>query len=71
MIMNEMQLNKIKDDYQRLQYILDTEEGLIFPQSKRKDVFWLLRNFHISNSNHPDFDYIMNLIRKIAIQKTH
>ena len=68
--MSEDEFNQL-DDVPKLEYLLDTEEGLQIPTLRRKDYMWLLRNFSIRNSEHPKFEQIMGLLRKIALNKLH
>lgn len=68
--MTEDEFNQL-DDVSKLEYLLDTEEGLQIPNLRRKDYMWLLRNFSIRNSKHPKYDQIIGLLRKIALNKLH
>lgn len=49
----------------KLQYILNTEEGIHVPDSRKEDYNWLNRNFLINNKNHPLASVVMELIKKI------
>lgn len=67
--MDRNTFNNLKDNISKLEYILDTEEGLKIPPLRRKDYMWLLRNFSINNSEHPMYNLIMQLLRAIAIEQ--
>lgn len=45
----------------RLQEILDTME---IPKERKTDIKWLRRNIRINNSNHPDIDEAVEIMKK-------
>lgn len=49
----------------KLQYILNTEEGIDIPNSRKEDYNWLSRNFLIHNKNHPLASVVMELLKQI------
>jgi len=56
-----MNVNALKE--QRLNEIFQT---MNVPISRKKDFGWLLRNLGIGNSNHPDFQEAITIIKFLA-----
>lgn len=57
-------LKELKDEFDN---IVNNDNDLKIPILRKKDYAWLMRNLPIQNKDHPKFNQLMTLLRRINL----